>query len=211
MKKLRTQNTLGWMSDALQAKIEATNRDAAELNGDREALTGVMGRIRETTSTAEKLIGNGRFTGNGVQSWIMPGTFASAVDAIKKAGELRAERLRLPIEGLRILGEQESLVHTARREWLSHVEALRGALEKARAAARKKVDQYTGLSDAARAVEIETATQAESEAFNAQVFDSEMKRPLIPEHVVRWDSREADELRAELLEELRAAFMREVG
>ncbi|MEI8138947.1 MAG: hypothetical protein WCI03_03665 [bacterium] len=211
MKKLRTQNTLGWMSAALQTKIEATNRDAAQLNADREEHAIVMGRIRETASTADRLVGNGRVTGNGVQSWIMPGTFASATDATRKAEELRAERLRLPIEGLRVLGYQESLVHTARREWQAYVEALKGALEKARAAARKKVEQFKGLSDAARAVEIETATQAEAEAFNAQVYDSEMKRPLIPEHVVRWDSRESDELRVELLEELRAAFMREVG
>ena len=211
MRKLRTQNTLGWMSEALQAKIEATNREAAQFNNDREGHASVIGRIRETASTADRLVGNGRVTGNGVQSWIMPGTFASATDATRKAEELRSERLRLPIEGLRILGDQESLVHTARREWQAYIESLKGALEKARAAARKKVEQFKGLSDAARAVEIETATQAESEAFNAQVWDSEMKREIIPEHVFRWDSRESYELRAELLEELRAAFMREVG
>lgn len=193
-----------WTSQNFRERVEKFNDAAHDFNEARERLRVVLDTVRQRDATTGFLKGGGRMLGNEINSWVQPGTFKSAESLLNRIESIQAERLRIPIEGERLLSDYMGLFQAMKAEVDAHRERLQGALSTAKQKAREEVEGYAGLSDSARAAHVTERTIAQADA--CAEFEESLR-----DYPFRVDDMAVAELRGELVQELRAAIANRLG
>ena len=190
--------TADFMPKALQDRCGAVQSAAGTWNAERHALGHRMETIREVR--AQHYEDTRAIDGQG--SWIQEHTFTDQAAALAELVELQRARVGLPVRGLALDAEVESVRDAVQSAWTAHKAGLEKALADAEASARKQAAKLP-VSAALKEQHVAEVTQAERQA-------AAVRNPC-PADWWGWKAESVKSARAVLLEELRCAFASALG
>lgn len=186
--------TADFHSPKMRERIERFRAEVATWQQARAALDNKLRTIIPRPEGTQ--IVNGVRTDPGTPSWIGEGTFNNADAVVSVVGALRRERYAVPLAGLVLVRELESIRDASQAEWAAHVDSLKVALDKATKEATKEAAGFAGLTPSARSAHVADRTQTERQAV------ATASNPA-PAETGAWNQYQAATVRDVLLDELR--------